>query len=69
MATSKKTTKKESDKTVEPFDLNTAMKTLEMPNMFKAGLGYYIESQKLTVKSQKDFEKTINDYSKLTLGE
>ena len=65
MATSKKT-KKEEDKK-ESFDLQKAMDELAMPNMFKAGLGYYIENHQLTPKTAKEFDKIVRNYSNLKM--
>ena len=40
-----------------------------MSSMLKAGVKYYIESYKLTPKSDKDLEKIIEDYKKIEMGD
>lgn len=47
------------------FDLDKALEDLECPNMFKAGLGYYIEINKLTPKTDSEFKKIVKDYGKI----
>lgn len=49
------------------FDLNEALEVLERPRMFKAGLKYYITSNKLQPKDKKDFEKIVTDFSKIKI--
>ena len=58
----KKKTEKDS-----AFDVEKALQELECPNMFKAGLGYYIENRNIEIKDSKDFDKTVKDFSKLSL--
>jgi len=55
--------KKKTEK--EEFDLNKAMDELACPNMFKAGLGYYIEINKLMPKSQAEFDKIVKEYASI----
>ena len=57
--------KKKTEKQDETFDLKKAMDELECPNMFKAGLGYYIETNKLDIKSDAEFKKIVKQYSKI----
>ena len=71
----KKEDKKEADekpkttaKNTTNFDWKKALEELVEPNMFKAGLGYYIESNKLEPKSEKDFEKIVTNYGKIKMG-
>ena len=51
------------------FDWKKAFNELVKPNTFKGGLGYYIETRGLEdkIKSQKDFDKIVEDYSKTPL--
>ena len=42
----KKKTEKDS-----AFDVEKALQELECPNMFKAGLGYYIENRNIEIKN------------------
>ena len=51
------------------FDLNTAFDEFIAPKMFKNGLKSYIARNKIKIKNQKDFEKTIDDYSNMKIGE
>lgn len=47
------------------FDISKALEELQCPNMFKAGLGYYIEINKLAPKNDAEFKKIVKDYSKM----
>ena len=51
------------------FDWRKAFNELVKPNTFKGGLGYYIENRGLEdkIKSQKDFDKVVEDYAKTPL--
>ena len=67
---SKKETKKDDTKkedAVNDFDLIKALTKLELHDMFKAGLNYYIESNELQIASQKDFDKIFKEYGELQL--
>ena len=63
------TTKTEKEDESSVFDWKQAFNELEKPNTFKGGLGYYIETRGLQdkIKTMKDFEKIIEDYSKTPL--
>lgn len=50
----------------QAFDIAEALKELACPEMWKAGLGYYIENN-CTIKSKKDFDKAVKDYANLKL--
>lgn len=63
---SKKTTEKKEE-TSNNFDLNKALTGLNMSDMFKAGLNYYIQSNELKIVSQKAFDKIVKEYSELQL--
>lgn len=51
------------------FDLNKELEEYTCPEMFKAGLKYYIQSNNLEPKNKKEFDKIVKDYGKLKLGE
>ena len=51
------------------FDLEKELTELECPEMFKAGLKYYIQTNNLEPKSKKEFEKIVKEYGELKLGE
>lgn len=55
-------------KKVSDFDLEKELTDLQCPDMFKAGLKYYIEINNLECKSKKDFEKIVKEYSELSIG-
>ena len=50
------------------FDLEKELTELEYPEMFKAGLKYYIQTKNSKIKSKKEFEKIIKEYSELSVG-
>lgn len=50
------------------FDLNKELDDLSCPNMFKAGLKYYISSNNLNVTSKKEFDKIVKEYGNLKIG-
>ena len=50
------------------FDLDKSLEELEYPAMFVAGLIYYINSNNLKIKSDKDFDKAVNEFKKLKVG-
>ena len=49
------------------FDLDIALRDLQYPEMFKAGLRAYILKNKKTVKSSKDLTKIVNEFSEVKL--
>ena len=51
------------------FDLEQEIKDLECSDMLKAGLEFYIETNNIKIKSKKDFDKLVNDFKKLNIGE
>lgn len=57
------------EKKAPAFNWETALEAVEMSSMLKAGVKYYIESYKLTPKSDKDLEKIIEDYKKIEMGD
>ena len=50
------------------FDVESAINDLQKSGMFKAGLRFYIQSSNITIKNEKDFEKTIKNYTELKIG-
>lgn len=59
-------TKKEEPKTA--FDWKTALNTMEIPSMLKAGFGYYIEVNNIPIKSENDLEKQLTKFKELNAG-
>ena len=50
------------------FDLNKELEELAYPDMFKAGLKYYIQKRAIKINSKKDLENIVNEYSGLKIG-
>ena len=50
------------------FDLNKELDDLLCPDMFKAGLRYYISSNNIAINNKKEFEKIIKEYGNLRIG-
>ena len=50
------------------FDLENEIIELQCPEMFKAGLRYYIQNKKRKVNSKKEFDKIVKEYSELKIG-
>lgn len=69
MAKKKETTTKKEEEEDSSFDWRVALDELEKPSTFKGGLGYYIETRGLQskIKTEKDFMKIVEDYSKTPL--
>lgn len=51
------------------FDIDKELEDLECPNMFKAGLKYYMGNLKNQPKNKKEFDKIVKDYSKIKMGD
>lgn len=51
------------------FDYEKELNDYKCPQMFKAGLTYYFKSNNLKPKSKKEFDKIVNDYKNLKMGE
>lgn len=49
------------------FDYVKALEDYKCPFTFKKGLEYYFKSNNLEPKSKKEFDKIIEDYSKITM--
>ena len=49
------------------FNLEEELEKLEYPNMFLAGLKYYINKNKIVIKSKKELEKIIEDFKKIEI--
>ena len=64
--TKKNNTKKETKKEAI-FDLETALKELECPEMFKAGLKSYITRNNKEIKNDKDFNKIVKEFAGVKL--
>ena len=51
------------------FDYEKEINDLEYPAMFKAGLKYYIDANKIKINSKKDFDKLLDKFKDLKIGE
>ena len=50
------------------FDLNKELNDLSYPNMFKAGLKYYISANNIKIKNKKEFDKIVEEYGNMNIG-
>lgn len=60
--------KKTEEKPTPNFSWKEELFQMEISDMLKNGVAFYVESNDLTVKNEKDLEKVINDYKKLNVG-
>lgn len=60
--------KKTEEKPTPDFLWKEELFQMEISDMLKNGVAFYVESNDLTVKNEKDLEKVINDYKKLNVG-
>lgn len=60
--------KKKEEKAPE-YNWKEELSTVLISNMLKAGVTYYIESNEMTIKNEKDLEKAIKDYTNIKVGE
>ena len=67
MAAKKKKTDAEQE-TKPTFDWKTALQEIECSNMLKAGFGYYIEINNITINSEKELEKEFNKFKNGNAG-
>lgn len=73
MTNKKKNNKNEKEEEIiktsinNEFDLDTTLKELECPEMFKYGLKMYIELNKIKITNQKDFDKILKKYSEVSM--
>ena len=51
------------------FSYEDEINSYPAPDYWKAGLIFYINNNKLSIKSKKDLDKIINDFNNLKLGE
>lgn len=51
------------------FDYEKELENYKCPSTLKAGLKYYFKVNKLKPTNRKDFEKMINDFKNLKMGE
>ena len=56
--------KKEND-----FDYITEIENLEVPDMLKYGLQVYIERNDLKIQDKKEFDKVLNKFKKIKMGD
>lgn len=51
------------------FDLDDAIEKYECSNMLKKGITAYFHDNKIIIKNDKEFEKAVQEYLKLKIGE
>lgn len=56
--------KKEKD-----FDYITEIENLEVPDMLKVGFKFYIERNDLKIQDKKEFDKVLNKFKKIKMGD
>lgn len=56
--------KKEKD-----FDYITEIENLELSDMFTYGLKVYIERNDLKIQDKKEFDKVLNKFKKIKMGD
>ena len=61
------TTKKETKKEKDAFNIEEALNNLEMPRMFVDGFKAYIQNNNLKLTSEKEFEKSLKEFGELQL--
>ena len=66
LARKKKTEKEE--KPSEGFDYTESLNTMQVSNLLKAGFGYYVEINKLTINSENDLKKEFNKFKEMNAG-
>lgn len=49
------------------FDLEKAIKEYPKSNMFKAGLIFHIEENKIKIKTKKELDKIVKEYGEMKL--
>lgn len=56
--------KKEKD-----FDYITEIENLEVPDMLKVGFRFYIERNDLKIQDKKEFDKVLDKFKKIKMGD
>ena len=56
--------KKEND-----FDYITEIENLEVPDMLKVGFQFYIERNDLKIQDKKEFDKVLDKFKKIKMGD
>lgn len=56
--------KKEND-----FDYITEIENLEVPDMLKVGFRFYIERNDLKIQDKKEFDKLLDKFKKIKMGD
>lgn len=56
--------KKEND-----FDYITEIENLEVPDMLKVGFRFYIERNDLKIQDKKEFDKVLDKFKKIKMGD
>ena len=60
--------KKKKTETKTAFNWQEALATIECSNMLKAGFGYYIEINNITINSEKELETEFNKFKNGNAG-
>lgn len=58
---------KKKEENIESYDWIKDLKEYPCSNMLKAGIKYYIQSKKISVKDNKDLEKIIKEYKEIKI--
>ncbi len=59
---------KKKEETTKDYNWQEAIADLDLSDMMKKGLEYYITVKKLNPKNEKDLVKIMDDYKKLPVG-
>ena len=59
---------KKKEETTKDYNLQEEIKNLDLSDMMKKGLEYYINVKELNPKNEKDLVKIMDDYKKLPVG-
>ena len=59
---------KKKEETTKDYNWQDAIKNLDLSDMMKKGMEYYITVKKLNPKNEKDLVKIMDDYKKLPVG-
>ena len=61
----KKTEEKEVKDIKSDFDFETALASMEAPEMLKAGFRYYVKVNDITFQSEKELEKFLEKFKQM----
>ena len=57
-----------SDNKMANFNYADEIEKLDCPAMFKAGLKFYIENNKVKINSKKDFDNLLKEFKNMNIG-